>query len=281
MPVFHPIHNRTPRLLRGAWAVGLAVLLLIVSAPGAFTAGAAQGVTCASFSYQEDAQAVLDAGAGDRLGLDPDGDGIACNELPRRNGDAPAAPSPTATPRTTFADPIAADVDGFWRRTFKRNERSYASPRALVASDGQTPTPCGVLAPFPALYCPPDGSIYYDAALLAGPDRDGYGRAAWVMTVSHEWGHRAQDLLGLLDEYHDGDQPTAFSMALEIQAQCAAGAYVRDALRRDVLRQIEADRVDLVAHTVLGDGIHGTSTLNVDAYERGRTKGLRACGYEF
>lgn len=41
---------------------------------------------CGSFAAQEDAQAVFDANPGDRFGLDPDGNGVACDDIPARSG---------------------------------------------------------------------------------------------------------------------------------------------------------------------------------------------------
>lgn len=42
------------------------------------------GIRCSDFAYQEDAQAVLDGDRTDPLGLDPDHDGIACEDLPNK-----------------------------------------------------------------------------------------------------------------------------------------------------------------------------------------------------
>jgi len=255
-----------------------------VTAPAWVRVGSGADLTCSSFASQEDAQAVLDAGAGDRFRLDPDGDGIACNQSSTETGETGAStPGPTATPTATaaFGDPIAADVDRFWRRTFKRVDLRYISPTDLVAADAQTSTPCGIFGFSPAYYRPPDGGIYYDDATFAERNDDGYGYAYWILMLAHEWGHHAQDLLGDLDAYHGAADPTVFSISIELQAQCAAGAYVRDALRRDVLAQIEADQVDLLAHTALSDRAHGPSSLQVDTYERGRAKGLGVCGFEY
>lgn len=43
-------------------------------------------VDCADFTFQEDAQVVLDHIAGDPYNLDPSGDGVACSSLPSRDG---------------------------------------------------------------------------------------------------------------------------------------------------------------------------------------------------
>lgn len=47
---------------------------------------------CSDFVYRDVAQAILDSDPSDPHGLDPDGDGLACEELPER-GDADSFPS--------------------------------------------------------------------------------------------------------------------------------------------------------------------------------------------
>src|SRR5690606_4852345 len=44
--------------------------------------GATESLNCSDFDTQEEAQAVLDADPSDPHGLDGDGDGIACEDLP-------------------------------------------------------------------------------------------------------------------------------------------------------------------------------------------------------
>ena len=62
----------------------------------------AQTVSCADFTYQEEAQAALDADPRDPNGLDGDGDGVACDDLPRRGGVAGGpAGGGAQTPGTT------------------------------------------------------------------------------------------------------------------------------------------------------------------------------------
>src|SRR5215204_1520547 len=60
---------------------------------------------CADFGSQEDAQTVYDQDPSDPNGLDGDGDGVACEELPHRST---ASPVETESPET--APPPAAPV---------------------------------------------------------------------------------------------------------------------------------------------------------------------------
>lgn len=61
-------------------------LVLLVAVTGWQPAGAAAGPQCSWFVFQEDAQAAMSQFVYAE-GLDPDGDGVACNELPPRPGE--------------------------------------------------------------------------------------------------------------------------------------------------------------------------------------------------
>ena len=52
---------------------------------------------CVDFTYQEEAQAVLDADPNDPFNLDPNFDGIACALLPSQNAAQPVDPTPAET----------------------------------------------------------------------------------------------------------------------------------------------------------------------------------------
>jgi len=197
-------------------AVGSFALAVVLAGLLGFAGKAADGLSCASFVTQEDAQAVLDAGPDDRFALDTDRNGVACDDMPLRDDAAADVPSPkpTATP-SRFADATATDVDRFWRRAFKKAKHSYAPPAALVALGPLDATPCGPGGfASPAFYCPLDRTVYYDDAFFAERDDGGYGRAAWVLMLAHEWGHHAQGTLGLLDGYEGTADATGYSMAL-------------------------------------------------------------------
>ena len=84
--------------LRSALVVAT-LLIACVSLPGSTVAQA--DVTCADFDAWEWAQLVYDTAATSPTALDPDGDGIACPELPRGLGFAPAI----------WTDTIPADVE--------------------------------------------------------------------------------------------------------------------------------------------------------------------------
>lgn len=86
----------------------LACWLLLSVALVAATPVAAhdETVTCEDFLSQQGAQALLEADDDYEQALDPDGDGVACDDLPRRDQDPPpgtATPPPTTEPTTVPA----------------------------------------------------------------------------------------------------------------------------------------------------------------------------------
>lgn len=79
----------------------------LASQPAAATASAGTPVTapfvgvlsCESFTHQEAAQALFIAFPGDPYGLDPDGNGVACDDLPRHTGAVSRPVTPTLAAR--------------------------------------------------------------------------------------------------------------------------------------------------------------------------------------
>lgn len=72
------------------------------------TAGAQQRTDCSDFTYQEDAQAVLERDRSDPHNLDGDNDGIACEDLARRSATGAQTPSPTTTGAPVATSPTSA-----------------------------------------------------------------------------------------------------------------------------------------------------------------------------
>lgn len=79
--------------------------------------GGDTGEACASFTYQEDAQAALASDPSDPAGLDSDGDGFACDNLPKRNpgvdcGDFEFQEEAQSVYDADTSDPFNLDSDG-------------------------------------------------------------------------------------------------------------------------------------------------------------------------
>ncbi len=124
----------------------------------------------------------------------------------------------------------AADsLDTFWQGQF---ESGYVQPGVILYT-GSTDSACGTasnaVGPF---YCPRDESIYLDTSFY-DTLRSDYGASAGPLAqtyvLAHEWGHHISNLTGQLQQVGNDTGAASGSVRLELQADCYAGAWVKDA----------------------------------------------------
>ena len=124
----------------------------------------------------------------------------------------------------------AADsLDVYWQDQFSDG---YRIPGVILYT-GSTDSGCGqataAIGPF---YCPADESIYVDTDFFATLRSDfgaSAGPLAQMYVLAHEWGHHISNITGDLSQVGNDTGPTSGSVRLELQADCYAGAWVRDA----------------------------------------------------
>lgn len=195
----------------------------------------------------------------------------------------------------------AADsLDTFWAGQF---ESGYRQPGVVLYS-GSTDSACGTasaaIGPF---YCPSDESIYLDTAFFATLRSDfgaTAGPLAQMYVLAHEWGHHISNLTGDLQQVGRDSGPASSSVRLELQADCYAGAWVRDAssvadasgqaFMQPVSQAEIADAMNAAAS--IGDDYiqrrsggqvnpegftHGTSEQRQGWFEAGHRDGVGAC----
>jgi len=105
--------------------------------------------------------------------------------------------------------------------------------------------------------------------------------------IAHEIGHHVQNLRGLL-----GERGNAASVRTELQADCLAGAWGRDAQNRGIVKTGDLDAALNAARQIGDDTLqrrekgyvqpetftHGTAAQRSAAFKRGFDGGAAACG---
>ncbi|MBA3606294.1 MAG: neutral zinc metallopeptidase, partial [Acidimicrobiia bacterium] len=109
-------------------------------------------------------------------------------------------------------------------------------------------------------YCPLDGLVYFDLDFLVQLQEQfgATGDLAAQYIVAHEYGHHVQNVLGTSGEVSqqqqaDPDGANALSVALELQADCYAGAWANDANRRNQFEEGEVVNEAINAAEAVGD----------------------------
>ncbi|MBN8285108.1 neutral zinc metallopeptidase [Zoogloea sp.] len=219
---------------------------------------------------------------------------------------APSAASRPAGPpandaESKFIRHVLAETEDTWQQIFRQNGKQYVEP-TLVLFSGATRTACGVgqaaMGPF---YCPADQKVYIDLSFYQEL-KTRYrapGDFAQAYVIAHEVGHHVQNLLGISGkvqaarERASEREANALSVRLELQADCLAGVWAKNA---DAARGIlEAGDVEeaLQAATAIGDDTlqkqaqgyavpdsftHGSAEQRMRWFKRGMASGqLAAC----
>jgi len=213
----------------------------------------------------------------------------------------PAASSRGSDEIRDFVSVVLADTEDTWRELFRRMNREYIDPK-LVLFSGSVQSACGMagaaVGPF---YCPGDHKLYLDTSFFRDlRDRFGApGDFAQAYVIAHEVGHHVQTLLGISDKVQnarrgaDRTQANALSVRLELQADCFAGVWAKNADKtRHILEEGDVEEA-LGAATAIGDDrlqrrsegrvvpesfTHGSSAQRVRWFQRGFESGeVRQC----
>ncbi len=185
-------------------------------------------------------------------------------------------PAPPVVSTVNIIDVVTTDLNNYWSLSFAAAGRSYAPPN-VVAVSTLTYSSCDAIDPYltPAAYCALDQTIYFSPNWFADLEY-AIGDFAWITVMAHEWGHHVQSLTGTY--LGSGNEQ-------ELQADCLAGSYARDAETRGLLDPGDVTEA-VVISSVSGDpiglpqdlpGAHGTSDDRVTAFMRGYLDGFIGC----
>ncbi|MGF1603629.1 MAG: neutral zinc metallopeptidase [Thermosynechococcaceae cyanobacterium] len=181
----------------------------------------------------------------------------------------PSALSQTLRTKVYFAN---TDISQFWSRTFQNLGRPWQRPTAYEYQTFAR-TPCGIAGEFNAIYCLRNRSIYVNVPLLLQADQQS-GDFAAITILAHEYGHAVQDQLGLSRMHR-------YLVQEELQADCFAGVYAKDAQKRGLLDQTDVQegylQSFLSGQIHFHPNSHGTRQQRARAFYRGVTSGFRSC----
>jgi uncharacterized protein len=213
----------------------------------------------------------------------------------------PYQETPEETQKRKFVAVVLADTEDAWTELFAAAGRTYEKP-TLVLFSGAVQSACGMaeaaVGPF---YCPGDRQVYIDLSFYDElQNRFGAsGDFAQAYVVAHEVGHHVQTLLGISERNMAARQraseaeANALSVRQELQADCYAGIWARNADRSRQLLEAGDIEEGLNAAAAIGDDrlqkqsrgyvspesfTHGSSEQRVRWFKRGIESGtIEAC----
>ncbi len=191
---------------------------------------------------------------------------------------------------------VLADTEDTWKAILPKYGVQYVEPK-LVLFNGVVQSGCGTaqaaMGPF---YCPLDQKVYVDMSFYDDlTTRFGApGDFARAYVVAHEVGHHVQNLLGIAGKVHDLQQrasrteANALSVRMELQADCFAGVWAKNAAQSRQLLEAGDVEEGLNAASAIGDDrlqrqaqgyvvpdafTHGSSEQRVRWFRRGLEAG--------
>lgn len=203
------------------------------------------------------------------LGINPFGEGAPGGDLGQLSGQSVEPGVSQVANCQTGADANTREdcrivgyvnsVQTYWNAEFAKRNARY-QPAKTVFFSGATQTGCGTASsatgPF---YCPNDRQVYIDLSFYDTlKTRFGAsGNLAQAYVIAHEYGHHIQNMIGILDRYANDQStgPNSPAVAIELQADCFAGLWARNAVQTGFLAQVsEQDLRDaLGAAAAVGD----------------------------
>ncbi len=157
---------------------------------------------------------------------------------------------------------VTNDAQEYWTNALPQFFNTEYQMTQTVWFTGGVSTGCGEASsqtgPF---YCPADNLVYIDLEFLQQLEEQLIGSTsdlAEQYIIAHEYGHHVQNVLGTNAQVqqasqNDPSRANQYSVALELQADCFAGAWVGDANARGLLDNADEIQEAIAAAEGVGD----------------------------
>ncbi len=160
-------------------------------------------------------------------------------------GQVDAGPVQASEEEQTMVEFVSAILDstqGFWQQELPRHGAAYRDAKLLLFRDA-IQSACGfaesATGPF---YCPGDEKVYIDLGFYDELQRrfGAPGDFAQAYVLAHEIGHHVQNVLGIERQVRQAqqrrpEQQNELSVRMELQADCFAGIWGKDAAAKGML----------------------------------------------
>jgi hypothetical protein len=168
---------------------------------------------------------------------------------------------------------VALSLEQYWSTTLPEQGGPEFVPAEINTFAGAVQTGCGQassqVGPF---YCPADQQIFLDTTFFEQVLEQQLGGQGGDFVepyvLGHEYGHHIQNLMGTMGQVRTQKGPESDAVRLELQADCYAGMWTRDASDGDaILADLDQGDIDEAvdsAKTVGDDRIQQKSGQGVD-----------------
>lgn len=183
--------------------------------------------------------------------------------------------TPTDETGTRLAE-ILGSTEDVWGKLFAEGKLAHYGvgagnyePTTLVPFTRGTQTGCGAgtaaVGPF---YCPADKKVYIDPEFFAELRNrfQAPGDFAEDYVIAHEVGHHVQDLVGIADQVAqvrqrgNEQQANATQVRMELQADCFAGVWAKNAVDANGQPRMEAGDLE--------EGLNAANAIGDDTLQR-------------
>ena len=166
-----------------------------------------------------------------------------------------------------FVGVVVKENENLWGEVFRQNNLQF-QPATVVLFSDVTQSGCGMAqAASGPFYCPNDQRVYIDLSFY-NQLRDQFGAPgdfAQAYVIAHEIGHHVQQLTGVLPDFNarraqmSQDQQNAYSVRVELQADCYAGVWAN-----------YAGQENLLEHGDFEEAMNAANAIGDDTLTRGR-----------